>query len=66
MTVTERIVLAAAYDWTCDTCGHTDSFASMALLRSAETQHNSPRRTWARGGVNRSPCEAMCMDRRNS
>ncbi len=64
MTVTERIVLAAAYDWTCEACGHKDTFPSMDSQRSAETQHNSPRVTSARGGVNRSPCEAMQIDRR--
>ncbi len=64
MTVTERIVCAVAYDWTCETCGHKESLASMALQRSAETQHNSPRISWTRGGESRSPCEAMRIDRR--
>ena len=66
MTVTERRHSSTYFHWTCERCGHTDVFASMVLLRSAETQHNSPRRTWARGGTNRSPCEAMRMDRRQS
>ena len=62
MTIEPIVTLSGILRWTCDTCGAVTDHPSEAVQREAEIQHNSPRLSHARGGINRSPCEANRID----
>ncbi len=58
----EKVIIEVSYHWICDKCGYEDDFVLESTQRGAEVQHNSPRKSSMRGGVNRSPCEANRID----